>query len=300
MKKDLYGRLIHQASTLVLGLFISSAAIAKTSQGIIAGGYISEDGSAEIAVTNEGRAAVVTVAARVVSTGSVVSNPGAGVGGADESILENTTLGMSAFGFTVSSATNYRLADDFTLTKAERINTVTVYAYQTTAPTMPSPITAATVRIWDGVPGAVGSSVIFGDTATNRLASSSWFNTYRVTEADSGVGVNRAIMANVLTINTVLPAGTYWLDWDLTGTTGLVFAPPIAITGQTTTGNALQSSNSGVIFNAATDGATDTPQGFPITMDLDAISVPVFTPLGLIMMVSGLVWFGRRRKLKLD
>ena len=59
------------------------------------------------------------------------------------------------------------------------ISTITFYAYQTGSTTTTT-INNVNLRIWNGVPGAGGSSVVFGDTTTNRLAGSSFSNIYRV------------------------------------------------------------------------------------------------------------------------
>ena len=77
------------------------------------------------------------------------------------------------------------------------------------------------------------ASVVFGDTTTNRLAGSSFSNIYRV--LDTGLtDTARPIMADVVTVNTTLPAGTYWLDWQTGGTLASgPWAPPVSILGQT-------------------------------------------------------------------
>ena len=55
------------------------------------------------------------------------------------------------------------------------------------------------------------------------------------------------------TVNTFLPAGTYWVDWQADGTLASgPWAPPVSILGQTTTGNALQFTSTG--WAAVTDG----------------------------------------------
>ncbi len=83
--------------------------------------------------------------------------------------------------------------------------------------------------------------MIWGDTTTNILTSSTWTNIYRVLDTTL-TNTDRPIMACVATVNTTLPPGTYWLDWQFGGSAWLSgpWAPPVTILGQTTTGNALQ------------------------------------------------------------
>ena len=89
---------------------------------------------------------------------------------------------------------------------------------------------------------------------------------------------NRPIMANVVTIDTFLPAGTYWLDWQTGGTLASgPWAPPVTILGQTATGNGLQSIN-GAAFTPALDGAA-TQQDLPFV--IEGSSSPCGTPSDL-------------------
>ncbi|MDI9630887.1 MAG: hypothetical protein QM311_05455, partial [Acidobacteriota bacterium] len=164
--------------------------------------------------------------------GPLVTHPGGGAGGADASALQ-TTLGMANYGFGHAVSSGYRMADDFTVPAGGwTITTITFFAYQTGSSTT-STINHVNLRIWDGVPGASGSNVVFGDTTTNRLAGSSFSNIYRV--LDSGLGDSaRPIMADVVTVNQFLPAGTYWLDWQSGGTLSSgPWAVPVTIAGQT-------------------------------------------------------------------
>jgi hypothetical protein len=157
-----------------------------------------------------------------------------------------------------------RLADDFTVGAGGAMVTyarLPVYTPGATAPT----VTGATLRIWNGPPGAPGSSVIFGDATTNRLANGSFSNMYRTfnTVAAPVCGgsptaptTGRRIQYAYLNVNQTLPAGTYWLDWDITGG---MFAPaatnPTAIGSQCTPGaNAMQ-------FNGVWGPLVDPGQG---------------------------------------
>lgn len=192
----------------------------------------------------------------------MVTHPGAGAGGADISRLQSTSLGMNNYGNGVSSTTGYRIADDFTVPAGGwTLNDVSVYAYQTGSSTT-STFTGLNFRIWDGDPSLSGSNVVFGDTATNRMSSTGFANIYRDVESAPDV-TNRPVMVVTASgLSVALAAGTYWLDWQATGSLSSgPWAVPITINGQSTTGNALQFN--GTAWAAVTDVG---PQGFPITL----------------------------------
>jgi hypothetical protein len=234
----------------------------------------------------------------VFNNGPLVNSPGTGPGGSDESLLQNSTLGMGTFGFNHSAAGVFRVADDFTVPGGGwNITNVTLYAYQTGSTTT-STITSVTLRIWNGVPGAAGSSVVFGDTTTNRLTNSTWSGIYRGLLSAPGA-TNRPVMANTVAVNTVLPAGTYWMDWNTGGSLASgPWAPPVTINGQATTGNGLQFD--GAAWNPADDG--DDQQAFPFVIevaDAPAISVSTLSRdglllLGLLLAIGGAVMVVRR------
>jgi hypothetical protein len=198
--------------------------------------------------------------------GPLVTNAGAGAGGADASALQ-TALGLGTYGAGHALSSGFRVADDFVVTGGDwQINTITFFAYQTGSGTT-STINHVNVRIWDGVPGAAGSSIVWGDTTTNRLSNTIWSNIYRV--LDTGLtDTARPIMADTASVGISLPPGTYWLDWQ-TGGTGASgpWAPPISILGQTTTGNAMQYDPTTSTWGALTDGGTFTPQGLPFIIE---------------------------------
>jgi hypothetical protein len=76
-------------------------------------------------------------------------------------------------------------------------------------------------------------------------------------------------MSVVGTVNTVLPQGTYWVDYQFTGSLASgPWAPPITILGQTTTGNGLQYTSTAGVWAALIDtGTAGTPQGLPFIID---------------------------------
>lgn len=215
-------------------------------------------------------------AAVLYDNGSLVTHSGGGAGGANASALQtNLDLGVYGFGHAISAGV--RVADNFTVSAGGwNISTITFYAYQTGSSTTTT-IDNVNLRIWNGPPGQAGSSIVFGDTSTNRLAGSSFSNIYRV--LDTGLTDNqRPIMANVVTVNTALPAGAYWLDWQTGGVLSSgPWAPPVSILGQTGKpgANALQYDPATSEWFPVLDGYSDSyPQDFPFIIEGSSALTP--------------------------
>jgi hypothetical protein len=196
----------------------------------------------------------------------LITGVGTGAGGADLSTLQSSSLLMTSFGSTNSTATAFRVAENFVVPAGGwTIDKITTYAYQTGSTTT-STMNAFNFRIWNGTPGAMGSSVVFGDTTTNRMTATAFTNIYRVTETTL-TATNRPIMAiEAGGLNLTLPAGTYWLDWQVGGSLGSgPFAPPLTTLGQTITGDAIQFD--GTTWNSIVDAnVAGSFQGLPLTI----------------------------------
>jgi hypothetical protein len=210
--------------------------------------------------------------AQIYDNGPVFNSVGTGAGGANESVLYTTTFGMGTIGFGQQQASFNRIADDFTVDCSWTIDSIYLYGYQTNSTTT-STFTGYTLRIWDGVPDAVGSNVIWGDTTTNRLIRTVFSNVYRITETTVGSNV-RPIMQNTVNVGGfTLPAGTYWFDWAATGSLASgPWQPPLVPPGQAASGNGRQ--RIGSTWNNMVDGGTGTtPQGAPFKVFGTAITV---------------------------
>lgn len=195
--------------------------------------------------------------------GPFYNRTGTGAGGANESVLYTTTFAMGTIGFGHQIPFYNRVADDFVVDGNWQIDSIVFFAYQTGSTTT-STITAVNFRIWDNEPDVMGSNVVFGDTLTNRLTSTSFSNAYRITETTTG-NSTRPIMKNVCATGfpITLTPGTYWLDWATGGTLGSgPWAPARTPLNIAVTGNGKQRIN--LTWNNALDGGTNTPaQGFP-------------------------------------
>lgn len=190
--------------------------------------------------------------------GPLVTHPGAGAGGADESRVQ-VSLGMSNLGFNMSKIIDNRLADDFVTSSTIIIDSIVFFGYQTNAP-IASTINWANIRIWDGTPGS-GGNIVFGDTL-NHLSDTGWSEIYRVTESTSG-NTQRAvqrIVCDYTKSNILLTPGTYWLDFQTNGNPiySGPWMPPITLLGDSITGNALHYTGS---WNTLLDDVE--PQGIP-------------------------------------
>lgn len=204
-----------------------------------------------------------TPEAVLFDNGPYFNSPGGGPGGADASILQ-TALGLNVLGFGASQASGIRVADDFVIPAGQTwtIQDFICYAYQTGSSTT-STITAVNVRIWNGQPGV--GTVVFGDTITNRMSATTWSNCYRY--SDTSPGTTRPIMKQTVTLGVTLGEGHYWIDWQLAGSLSSgPWAPPITITGQATTGDALQYL-SGAWNPIIDNGTAQTPQGLPFILN---------------------------------
>ena len=197
--------------------------------------------------------------------GPLVNCEGCGAGGADESVLQNTTLGMSELGFDHQMSLENWVADDFRVSNPEGwvIDKITFFAYQDNSP-ITSTITDTNWIIYDGDPSNGGSPV--GESS--GLDETTWSNIYRVTETTSG-SVNRPVMANeVRTGGIYLSQGEHWLAWQTDGELASgPWAPPITISGVLTTGNGLQSLDDKATWNPALDTNTGARQGFPFILE---------------------------------
>ncbi len=201
----------------------------------------------------------------IYDNGPLVTHPGGGAGGADASALQDVSLGLTIYGFGAQLSAGNRVADDFVVSYAGgwQIDTITFFTYQTGSGTT-STITGLNLQIWNGPPNA-GGTVVWGDTTTNIMTSTIWSNDYRVLEGTL-TNADRPIMAVVGTVGTVLPPGTYWLDWQFNGTLASgPWAPPVTILGQTGKpgANALQYTSTG--WAALLD--VSYPQDLPFIID---------------------------------
>ena len=177
------------------------------------------------------------------------------------SMLQDSSLGMDTYGFGAQISANNYMADDFTLDSDAGLSSVDFYVYQTGATS--TSINGVYVQVYDGEPGA-GGDVIWGDLTNNVLLNVELLNGYRQLESSPGDTSRRIQKVTADLDGLELEAGTYWIEVSFNGTGASgPWAPPITITGVTTTGNAKQYTGATGTYAPAVDGGIATPQGLP-------------------------------------
>ena len=216
------------------------------------------------------------------NNGPFISDLGAGFGGADASVLRDS---MTSYGSNFNTSLDYSVADDFVVPTGEiwDLTGVQFYGYQTNS-TLTSTFTSLKVQIWNGRPGDLGASVIWGNWSDNLLETGTFSGVYRVLSG-ALTATDRPIMSLNGAVIPTLTAGSYWIQW---GTTGSLvsgpWAPPITIPGQSTTGNARQYSNgSWVDANLSPGFQQDFP--FQILGDVSAVPEPG-SVLGTLLLIG--------------
>ncbi len=177
-----------------------------------------------------------------LSTGATANRGTAAPAGTTWSEVQNNTgnnTESNTLAGTSAVVGSFRLADNFSVPAGERwtVTSVLQFAYRTGAPATPSPFTGgpATLRIWRGRPGDVGSVVVFGDTTSNRLSASVDNLMFRIFNSSvpppgTAPGTTRRIWRNTLDVNPplTLGPGEYWVDFDLIGAN---FVPSVTLRG---------------------------------------------------------------------
>lgn len=220
-------------------------------------------------------------------------------------------FGSTSAGSTVSltgAGPNFRLADDFTVPGGQSwaLTSASVFMYRTGSADSEVILSSANIQIWSGRPGDVGSTVIFGDTATNRLlgvSSTNLFRTFASTVPAGGTatapGTTRIVRRAELDLSgLVLGAGTYWIDYQVSPTVAgaAIFNPGL------TPADGARSFVTGMNARQLTATAwadmidTGNPAAEPdVAMDLPFIlNVP--TPGALAVMGLGGLLVARRRR----
>lgn len=236
-----------------------------------------------------------------LSTGATTGSGVAAPAGFNWSELQNDGAGTANTSAGFSGSGTFRVADNFSITDPNgwQIDNFLFYGYVTGSAPITNPYASWTVRIWNGTPGAATSSIVFGDTTTNRLGTVTNTNLYRIFSTTtpppgSTQGTTRLIREVQLnTAGLTLGPGNYWVDFG--NNTG--FLPTLTPVGVRSLAgfNALQ-------FATTWGPAIDT--GSPATGPDVAVDFPfqingqvIPTPGSLALIgVGGLLLAGRRRR----
>ncbi|WP_294245536.1 T9SS type A sorting domain-containing protein [uncultured Chryseobacterium sp.] len=195
------------------------------------------------------------------------------------------TNGVAGFACFKNPLESYFLADDFTVPVGEtwNISQLNVFAYfNNYGQTTPSVMRVAILNVED--PFAIP---VFGDFTTNRFSGVSnpvanrIFNS-SVPASGNNVNLNRPVQKISATIGTALPAGHYWVFWQLQAQETFthllndqlnLYCPPITVSSTRTMANwnAKQYMMPiGSVRNAVDGGypssVADVPQDFPFEL----------------------------------
>jgi hypothetical protein len=229
-----------------------------------------------------------------LATGATLTGGGIAPAGTQWSELQ-TSLGLNTLGFGHAVSSGFRVADDFTVpAPGWTIDSIRVFAYQTGGSSTTTTFNNVNFRIWDGVPNAAGSNIVFGDTTTNRLTGSSFSSLYRA--SSTAPGTTRPIWNLDASAGVDLGPGTYWIDWQAGGTLASgPWAAPVTILGLNAKpgSNGLQYDPTALLWNPANDSGTGTPrQDLPFVINGSLIPEPA--SFGLLTL-SGIALIRRRK-----
>ncbi|MEK9138276.1 MAG: YCF48-related protein, partial [Bacteroidota bacterium] len=179
-----------------------------------------------------------------------------------------------------NSSSRFRLADDFTVPTGQtwRIDSLVTYSYQQYDQGYATPFTSANVRVWRGTPDSAGSTVVFGDTLTNRLTTSYNSRIYRISNSTTPApgtlpDFSRVLYQNTMSAGVTLVPGRYFIDWQtVTDLNNSHFSPTVTVPNRrgNAAWNARQRATNGVWSNVLDAGnpsaAPDSAQDFPFVL----------------------------------
>jgi len=250
--------------------------------------------------------------ADIYNNGPVVTDIGAGAGGADISRLNadplSGTFGLAA-GRNASSPGPYYMADDFTnpLSTKVKLTRVTVYAYTNNATA--TTLNGAFIKVLDAAPDGA-NNLMYGDFVTSRGQNMGfWVNgdtgheVYRVSNMDNASNTQKKIQKADIILGTGVelgPGQTVWLVWTFaaSGTTS-IFVPMVSHDYANGRGNAFQRKRaSDGSDNWAPALATATDEGSRVELPYQAEYETVPEPGTIIAVGAGLAALVARRRRK--
>jgi hypothetical protein len=194
--------------------------------------------------------------------GPFVTHEGIGYAGADVSMMEPTD---NVYGFGIQRSAGNMGADDFEIPAGEtwNITKITVFGYQTNSGPSPT-LNGLYIAIYDDPPTT--GSMVYGDMNNNVFTTASFTNCYRVLNGDASNSARPVMAAEAQFTDLTLPAGEYWLVFQLDGVSSSgPWGNPVAILGETATGNAMQYTSSG--WANLIDSGNGAPKGLPFIIE---------------------------------
>jgi hypothetical protein len=197
--------------------------------------------------------------------GGFITHIGQGAGGADVSQTDNNFFGIGALCTPGGQGTEYRVAEDFTVTgDGWTIDRIRIFAYSTVpagAPFPPSPFGGIVTNLWDCHPRAAGSSIVVSSTT---LGNSVWTGVYRTVHGQLLQDTRPIYTAEAVFDDFLLAPGTYWYDVQITG--GDATAPYVMDGLLNADGNAMNLFLDSVGFNPMRYGSPQRGLALPFTV----------------------------------
>lgn len=198
-----------------------------------------------------------------LSTGATSSDGSAAPAGYTWSEVQNPN---TSAGYGASIDGGFTIIDNFTVIGAWNLTQASFFAYSTGYAGVTSPFNRVFLRIFNSDPSVGNPTPIFGDLTTNRFASSTDALMYRMFNGTAGT--TRKIWRVNATAAISLPAGQYWIEWQIGTTTpgASNFSPAVTIPGIATQAgwDAKQRTISTNAIDAVVDGGG--PQDFPFIL----------------------------------
>jgi hypothetical protein len=241
-------------------------------------------------------------AATLYSQANIITNPGAGFGGADVSAI---APGATTFGFGAAQVLNLRLADDFTVPVGGwLVDSISVLAHATSTYGSPpsSPFTGISMNIWNGTPGGGGTII----ASSSSLQSTNWSGIYRTNTGSTNFTNDQRPVMNVVASfpSLSLGQGTYWIDWALTNnkTSNSFVTPVMTASGNLVAGNSLQFTVASGVWASTTDTGINQVVDLPFAINgtaVNGVAVPEPSAVPAVMVFGGFLLARRavRRRL---
>ena len=152
----------------------------------------------------------------------------------------NSNSGLSGY-YNTAGTLSFQLGDDFIVPAGQvwNVTSFEFYAYQTAAFPTALPFNSLRIQLFNGVPGAVGTTLVAGDMTTNvydaaNTTDAMMFRLFNsaVPNAVNVPGQTRRIWKVRGNLTATLSTGTYWVVYQMRATNdGTVFFPPVTVTG---------------------------------------------------------------------
>ncbi|MBC7536496.1 MAG: hypothetical protein H7258_12465, partial [Ferruginibacter sp.] len=201
-----------------------------------------------------------------LSTGATASTGAAAPAGSNWSEVQP---GNNNAGFAANVTNGFAVADDFTIAGGTwGVTKFTCYAYSTGFAGTTSPFTDLRFQIFNTDPSVGAPVPVFGDLTTNRFTASSAANLYRIFSGTPGN--TRQVWKIEGNLSISLPAGTYWVEWQVGTALASNFSPASTVVGTTTQpgNNAQQHTLTPSTWAPIFDGpGANEPQDMPFQID---------------------------------